>query len=126
MPQGIWIPGQEDSSVNSFDGGAEVVAQPDGVAWEASLDRARARACREGKALLLDVRVAFAPLTYLAVDRMIYPNPRVASFICLHFVPVKVMVQAKPGATTPGEGTRAPIIVVGGGGRGAHYRVDGS
>lgn len=103
-----------------------MVAQPDAVAWEASLDRARARAREEGKALLLDFRVAFDPPAYPAVDRMVYPHPGVASFIRLHFVPVRVRVEARPGTTTLGGGTRAPIILVGGGGRGAHYRVDGS
>jgi len=102
-----------------------VVVQSNGIAWEASLDEARERAHREGKALLLDFRTAPPTPTSLAVDNVTYLNPRVVAFIRRHVVPVMVVSRANPAASSGDEGCRAPIVIVGDGEGGPHYRVEG-
>jgi hypothetical protein len=84
--------------------------QSDGVAWEASLDQARRRACAEGKALLLDFQAG--PAADVAAGARTFREPRVASFIEEHFVPVKVIIAGPP------------VVAVGGGGDEVHYSVD--
>jgi len=96
------------------------------VCWEVSLDAARERANKEGKALLLDFRTASTAPAGAAIDIVTYPDPRVASFIRQHFVAVRMALRAEPEATTCFEASRGPVIVVGGGGGEVHYRVDGT
>lgn len=84
-----------------------MAAQPDGVAWEESLEQARRRARAEGQALLLDFRPR------ADADAAAYREPQAAAFIEQHFVPVKVFVGGRPA-----------VAAVGGGGDEAHYCVD--
>ena len=100
-----------------------MIAQANGVAWEVSLDKARERARREGKALLLDFRVGAASPGDAAIDAPTYRHPQVAAFVREHLVPVKVFVGGPSDAAGSGPG-RTPVVAVGGGGGGPHYRVD--
>jgi len=97
-----------------------VIVQSRGVLWEASLDQARERARREGKALLLDFRTAPPSPVCLAMDTGTYLHPEVMAFLRRYFVPVRVVRAQQPGTVG-----WAPAIVVGDGERGPHYRVDG-
>ena len=101
-----------------------MVGQSSGIPWEASLEQARERAWKEGKPLLIDFRSAPDSSASVWLDTVTYADRRVASFISQHFVPIRVVVDAKTGVAARRAVPHGPAVIVGGGGREAHYRVD--